>query len=74
MIMAPTKHIMNRRMITRGRTARGVTELQELQNYTLPPLCDNTTAAAVNTAKDESCAQHQKQGCCTAQKAEKVLR
>lgn len=36
MIRASTKHIMNRRMITRGRTARGVTELQELQNYTLP--------------------------------------
>lgn len=69
MIRASTKHIMNQRMITRGRTARGgVTELH------VTPLCDNTTAAAVNTAKDESCAQHQKQGCCTAQKAEKVLR
>lgn len=38
---------MNRRMITRGRTARGVTELHII------PLCDTTTAAAVNTAKAE---------------------
>lgn len=52
MIRASTKHIMNWRMITQGRTAGGrtaggVTELHVIL------LCDTTTAAAVNTAKAE---------------------
>lgn len=72
MIRASTKHIMNRRMITRGRTARGVTELQELQNYTLPRsvillLLQLLTLPRTNrvlSTKSRGAAQHKKQKKC----------